>query len=175
VSKEVDLGTSLIDGPYDDTNLATAFHQAEHDFLGDAVQLVDFASYAPSFGEPASFIAAPIVDGAWLLGVLVFQMQMGEIDDVMTSNQNWRIDGLGDTGETFLVGPDFKMRSNSRFFLEDRASYLEVAEAAGASVADLQQIRSLGTTILIQEVRTEASAAAQAGETATTRRGVHPY
>jgi len=168
VSKEVDLGTSLIDGPYQDTNLAAVFHQAEHDFLGDSVQLVDFASYAPSFGEPASFIAAPIVDGAWLLGVLVFQMQMGEIDDVMTSNRNWRIDGLGETGETFLVGPDFKMRSNSRFFLEDPASYLEAAEAAGASVADLQQIRSLGTTILIQEVKTEASVAAQAGETATT-------
>jgi len=111
VSKEVDLGTNLLDGPYQDTNLARVFQEAQQGALSDSVSLVDFAPYAPSSGEPASFMAAPIVDGAWLLGVLVFQMPVGEIDGVMTSNQNWRMDGLGETGETYLVGPDFKMRS----------------------------------------------------------------
>jgi hypothetical protein len=154
VSKEVDLGTNLIDGPYQDSNLATVFEEAQHDYLSDRVRLVDFASYAPSIGEPASFMAAPVVDGAWLLGVLVFQMPAGEIDRVMTSNQNWRIDGLGETGESYLVGPDFKMRSNSRFVLEDPEGYLEAAEQAGASPVDLRRIRDFGTTILNQEVRT---------------------
>jgi PAS domain S-box-containing protein len=168
VTKEVDLGTSLIDGPYKGTNLATVFREAAYDHVGDAVQLVDFAPYAPSYGEPASFMAAPIIDGAWLLGVLVLQVPVGEIDDVMTGNRDWEVDGLGETGETFLVGPDFKMRSNSRFFLEDPAGYIEAAEAAGASTDDLRQIRSFGTTILLQEVRTAAAEAAQAGETATT-------
>ncbi len=168
VSKDVDFGTNLLDGPYQDTNLAEVFREAQHDYMGDSVQLVDFASYAPSFGEPASFMAALIVDGAWLLGVLVFQMPVGEIDGVMTGNRNWQIDGLGGTGETYLVGPDFKMRSNSRFLLEDPAGYLEAAERAGASPVDIRQIRTFGTTILIQEVRTPASNAALAGETATT-------
>ncbi len=168
VSKEVDLGTNLLDGPYQDTNLAEVFQEAQQGALSDSVSLVDFAPYAPSFGKPASFMAAPIVDGAWLLGVLVFQMPVGEIDGVMTSNRNWRTDGLGETGETYLVGPDFKMRSNSRFLLEDPAGYLEAAERAGTSPGDIRQIRSFGTTILIQEVRTPASTAALAGETATT-------
>jgi PAS domain S-box-containing protein len=168
VAKEIDFGTNLIDGPYQDSNLAEAYQRAARDFLGDSVQLVDFERYTPSFGEPASFIAAPIVDGAWLLGVLVFQLQLAEIDDVMTSNRNWKIDGLGETGETFLVGPDFKMRSSSRFFLEDPEAYLAAAESAGAAVADLHQIRSHGTTVLHQEVRTESVSAALSGETATT-------
>jgi PAS domain S-box-containing protein len=168
VSKEVDLGTNVLDGPYQDTNLAQAYQEAQRDYLGDSVHLVDFASYAPSFGEPASFMAAPIVDGAWLLGVLVIQMPVGEIDDVMTSNRNWRIDGLGETGEAYLVGPDFKMRSNSRFLLEDPAAYLEAAERAGSAPVDLRRIRNFDTTILIQEVRTPPSIAALAGESATT-------
>jgi PAS domain S-box-containing protein len=168
VSKEVDLGTNLLDGPYQDTNLARVFQEAQQGALSDSVSLVDFAPYAPSFGEPASFMAAPIVDGAWLLGVLVFQMPVGEIDGVMTSHENWRMDGLGETGETYLVGPDFKMRSNSRFLLEDPAGYLETAERAGTSPGDIRQIRSFDTTILIQEVRTPASTAALAGESATT-------
>jgi len=168
VSKEVDLGTNLLDGPYQDSNLATVFQEAQQGALGDRVSLVDFAPYEPSFGEPASFIAAPIVDGAWLLGVLVFQMPVGEIDRVMTSNRNWQIDGLGETGESYLVAPDFRMRSNSRFILEDPEGYLEAAERAGVSLTDIRQIRDFGTTIMIQEVRTPASIAALAGETATT-------
>ncbi|MBD3873392.1 MAG: PAS domain S-box protein [Acidobacteria bacterium] len=168
VSKEVDLGTNLLDGPYQDTNLAKVFQEVQQDSLSDSVRLVDFAPYAPSLGEPASFMAAPILDGAWLLGVLVFQMPVSEIDGVMTSNRNWQFDGLGETGETYLVGPDFKMRSNSRFLLEDPAGYLEAAERAGTSPVDIRQIRNFGTTILIQEVRTPASIAALADETATT-------
>ncbi len=168
VSKEADLGTNVLDGPYQDTNLAVVYQEAQHNYTRDSVKLVDFATYAPSYGEPASFIAAPIVDGAWLLGVLVFQMPVGEIDGVMTSNQNWRIVGLGETGETYLVGPDFRMRSNSRFLLEDPEGYLEAAERAGASPVDISRIRNFDTTILNQEVRTSASISALTGETATT-------
>jgi PAS domain S-box-containing protein len=168
VSKEVDLGTNLLDGPYQDSNLAMAFQAAQYDYLSDEVQLVDFAPHEPSFGEPSSFMAAPIVDGAWLLGVLAFQMPVGEIDDVMTSNRNWEIDGLGETGETYLVGTDFKMRSNSRFLLEDPAGYIEAAEKAGASPAEIRRIRNFETTILVQDVRTAASIAALIGETETT-------
>jgi PAS domain S-box-containing protein len=164
----MDLGTNLLDGPYEDSNLAEVFREAQQGALGDSVSLVDFAPYAPSFGEPASFMAAPIVDGAWLLGVLVFQMPVGEIDGVMTSNRNWKTDGLGETGETYLVGPDYRMRSNSRFLLEDPAGYIDAAERAGTSPDDIRRIRSFGMTILIQEVRTPASVAALAGETETT-------
>jgi PAS domain S-box-containing protein len=168
VAKEADLGTNLLDGPYQESNLAEVYLQAQHDYLSDSVQLVDFALYVPSFGEPASFMAVPIVDGAWLLGVLVFQMPVGEIDDVMTSNQNWEIDGLGKSGESYLVGPDFKMRSNSRFFLEDPEGFLAAAEKAGVSPTDIRKMRDFGTTILTQEVRSVASIAALVGETATT-------
>jgi len=168
VAKEVDFGTNLLDGPYQDSNLAAVFQEAQHDYLNDSVHLIDFASYAPSSGEPASFIAAPIVDGAWLLGVLVLQMPVGEIDNVMTSDRNWQIDGLGESGESYLVGPDFKMRSSSRFFLEDPEGFLDAAEESGASPTDIREIRDFGTTILTQEVRSPASIAALIGETATT-------
>ena len=168
VAKEVDFGTDLLDGPYQDSNLAAVFQEAQHDYLNSSVHLIDFASYAPSFGEPSSFIAAPIVDGAWLLGVLVLQLPVGEIDNVMTSNRNWQIDGLGATGESYLVGPDFRMRSNSRFFLENPEGYLADAERAGVLPADIRRIRDYETTILIQEARTVASIAALIGETATT-------
>ena len=108
----------------------------------------------PRTTSPASFIATPIDDGPERLGVLVFQMPVEEIERVMTGNQNWWADGLGETGETYLVGPDFKMRSDSRFILEDPAGYLAALEDAGVSAFDLTRIRDFGTSILLQEVRT---------------------
>ena len=168
VEKEVDLGTDLNQGPYQDSNLAAVFLQAQGDTLSGRVKLIDYAHYAPSLGEPASFVAAPIVDGAWLLGVLVFQVPIGEVDRVMTGDRQWRDQGLDETGETFLVGPDSRLRSNSRLFLEDPESYIGQLEAAGVAEADLRRIRSFGTSILLQNVDSEAVREALEGHTATT-------
>ena len=53
VEKEVDLGTDLYEGPYQNSNLAAVFLEAQGDSLSGEVKLVDFAHYAPSFGEPS--------------------------------------------------------------------------------------------------------------------------
>ena len=38
------------------------------------------------------------------MGVLLFQMPIDKINAVMTSNSDWKNVGLGDSGETYLVG-----------------------------------------------------------------------
>ena len=168
VAKEVDFGTNVIDGPFQDSNLAEVFQLAQSSSVDLEATLVDFDHYAPSFGEPSSFMAAPIVDGAWLLGVLVLQIPIGEIDRVMTDDGNWRDRGLGQTGESYLVGRDGRLRSNSRFFLQDPETYVEQLAASGASAVDLRRIESFGTSILFQEVVSSAVRAALDGEAATT-------
>ncbi|TWT48259.1 methyl-accepting chemotaxis protein [Botrimarina hoheduenensis] len=107
VFKELDYTTSLRDGAYADTNFAEAFRQATKLAKGETA-FVDFARYLPSYEAPASFIATPIFDGDKRLGVLVFQMPVDRITDMMAARP-----GLGESGETLLVGPDYAMRSNS--------------------------------------------------------------
>jgi class 3 adenylate cyclase len=130
-------------------------------------ELVDFAAYAPSYGAPASFIAAPIYNGSKLVGVLAFQMPVDEINKVMTGNQRWQQDGLGSSGETILVGHDGLMRSASRFYLENPADFLERLKAQGFKDGALARLQQLRTTILQQPVRTPAVAKAIAGERGT--------
>ncbi|MBX2868621.1 MAG: hypothetical protein KTR18_08095 [Acidiferrobacterales bacterium] len=111
VFKEIDYATSLLTGPYKDTNFSRVYREALNLPAGEsAVALADFEPYLPSYEAAASFMAAPIYEGAWLQGVLVFQMPVGRINAVMQQQI-----GLGETGETYLVGSDFKMRSQSRF------------------------------------------------------------
>ena len=64
VFKEVDFATSLLTGPYKETNFARAFKAASQANDKDFVKLVDFEPYYPSYNAPASFIASPIFNGS---------------------------------------------------------------------------------------------------------------
>lgn len=107
VFKELDFATNMESGPWRDTDLANAFRSARD--VGRA--FFDFRPYAPSHDAPASFISQAIHDeDGEFLGVLAFQMPVDRINAVLQEAV-----GLGETGETFLVGNDSTMRSDSRF------------------------------------------------------------
>ncbi|WP_321416747.1 methyl-accepting chemotaxis protein [uncultured Desulfobacter sp.] len=108
VFKELDYATSLKNGPYSNTNFAQAFKKAAQATKKDFVILEDYKKYTPSYEAPASFIASPIFDGDKKVGVAIFQMPLDRINKLMTQRE-----GLGETGETYLIGPDKLMRSDS--------------------------------------------------------------
>ncbi len=116
VFKELDYTTSLIDGPYADTNFGEVFRRANQASNKDFVVLVDYESYTPSYEAPASFIASPVFDGDTKVGVAIFQMPIDRLNHIMAERA-----GLGQTGETYLVGPDHLMRSDSLLDTENRS------------------------------------------------------
>lgn len=107
VFKELDYATSLVTGPYSKTNFANAFKKANRLNKGEYV-LVDYKKYLPSYNSPASFIASPIFDRGQRIGVLIFQMPIDRLNNIMGERE-----GLGKSGETYLVGGDYLMRSDS--------------------------------------------------------------
>ncbi|MBG7610487.1 MAG: SpoIIE family protein phosphatase, partial [Anaerolineae bacterium] len=167
VFKEVDFGTSLADGPYSDTNFGRVYRTALDAEEKDFVMLVDFEPYHPSYNAPAAFIASPIFDGDEKIGVLIFQMPIDRINNIMTNNQNWKAVGLGESGETYLVGEDFLLRNQSRFLIEDNENYFQTIEDIGVSIPTIARIKNLNSTIGLQEVQTEGTMAALSGETGT--------
>ncbi|NJM49381.1 MAG: HAMP domain-containing protein [Alkalinema sp. RU_4_3] len=172
VFKETDFTTNYRSGPYQTSNLAKLNEIVQDAKERNYSKLADFAAYAPSYGAPAAFIAAPIFSQASqgkseFLGVLAFQLPVDEINNVMTGNRNWEADGLGKTGETYLVGRDFLMRSASRFFVQDPQKYSETRRSLGIMGDEIDLINQYGTTILHQPVRTDAVAEALVGKQGT--------
>ncbi|MFQ5687712.1 MAG: methyl-accepting chemotaxis protein [Candidatus Scalindua sp.] len=165
VFKEVDFTTSLKDGPYADTNLGKVFREVNKSTNPEFVKLVDFSPYAPSYESAASFIASPIFDGQRKVGVLIFQMPIDRINLVMTSNHNWKSSGLGESGETYIIGSDYTMRSQSRFLIDDKESYHAQMEALGIDKSLLNIIKAKDSTILLQKIETRGTHAAISGET----------
>ena len=48
-------------------------------------------------------MAAPVIDQGVVIGVLVAQLSIDEVDRIVTSNRRWRHEGLGATGEATLT------------------------------------------------------------------------
>ncbi len=165
VFKELDYTTSLKDGPYAGTNFGKAFRDANNSSNPDFVNLVDFEPYAPSYDGVASFIASPIFDSSEKVGILLFQMPIDKINTVMTSNNDWKNVGLGDSGETYLLGKDLAMRSQSRFLIEDKEGYNALMKGLGTDQGVLDKINAKESTILLQKVKTKGTLAAIAGNT----------
>ncbi len=163
VFKELDFATSLKQGPYRDTGIGEVFRKASQAGTTDFVAFSDFAPYRPSYQDPAAFVASPIFEEGRKIGVLIFQMPIDHINAVMTRKGRWQESGLGDTGETYLVGPDGRMRSISRFLLQDRERYLQAAGEAGVDPETLGLIEAKNTTIGLQPVDTAGSREALAG------------
>lgn len=167
VFKEVDFATSLLTGPYSDTGLAEVFEAARSAQSPEYVVFRDFSPYAPSYNAPASFVASPIFDGDELIGVLAFQMPIDKINDIMTSQGDWRGVGLGESGETYIVGDDLLMRNQSRFLIEDRSGYLEMIQSIGLDPEIVRRIDTFDTTIDLQPVDTRGTQSALSGDKST--------
>ncbi|MEJ2199635.1 MAG: methyl-accepting chemotaxis protein [Desulfuromonadaceae bacterium] len=104
VAREGDLGADLRGGKLKDSGLARAFRGA----LQGSLAFDDFKPYAPSNDEPAAFLAGPVKKNGKLIGVVAIQMPLDAVNEIMLQRA-----GLGKTGETYLVGPDGLMRSDS--------------------------------------------------------------
>ncbi|HEY88123.1 MAG TPA: GAF domain-containing protein [Thermoflexia bacterium] len=139
VKHEPDYHTNLLTGPYQDSNLGQMLAEIVE---SQKPSMTDFARYAPIQDAPAAFVAAPVMHGDKLELIVAARLPLDQISAVVQAGA-----GLGETGETYLVGLDKMWRSNSRF---------------------LDQL-GVESTVLNTEtpVRTEASLSALARESGT--------
>ena len=163
VFKEVDFATNLKTGPFADSGLARVYAQAEKATAG-TTNIIDFTPYLPSYNGPAAFVATPVFENNRRLGVLILQMPIDAINAIMTNNGQWRDAGLGESGETYLIGQDRRARSISRFLMEDKDGYMAMMRRLNVSSDIVNQIGARNTNIGLQEIDTQGSRAALSGQ-----------
>ncbi len=127
VAKEDDYGSNLFEDEYSDTHLAELVRQVR-----DSGQLAfsDYALYEPSNNEPAAFIAQPLLSSQGVLElIVVLQQQSNSMGDIMGDRA-----GMGTQGESYLVGADYLLRSNSFLDLEHRSVQASLHNPAQGSI-----------------------------------------
>jgi methyl-accepting chemotaxis protein len=141
VKHESDYQTNILTGKYANSGLGELVQTV---LKTKSFALSDYAPYAPSYGEPAAFIASPIIHNEIVGMVVAVQLNDEKMSHIMHQRA-----GMGKTGEAYLVGNDKLMRSNS--FLDP------VNRSIKASFAN----QAIGA------INTESSRAALSGKTGT--------
>ncbi len=107
VNKEQNFATNILTGNLKDTQLAQIFKNINNHPQTATMHYTDFIQYK----TPVSFIGISVFDSEHqYLGVLIFQLPIEPLNKIMQVTA-----GMGDSGETYLVGRDQLMRSDSRF------------------------------------------------------------
>lgn len=144
-AKESDLGSNIPQSSINQTSLGDAFQSSQQNSLTE-ITVADFKPYPPSNDEPAAFMMTKLIDlSGKHIGYIALQFPLNKVNEIMQQR-----DGMGATGETYLVGEDRRMRSDS---------YLD---PTGHSV-----VASFAGDISKNGVNTDAVKAAFTGETAS--------
>ncbi len=97
--------TNILTGPYKNTHLAGLVKNV---IKNKEPAFADFKTYAASNNEPAAFMAQPFVHNDDVEMVFVIRLPLAGINNIMGIRE-----GMGESGQSYLVGPDNLMRSDS--------------------------------------------------------------
>jgi class 3 adenylate cyclase len=159
------LGTNLINGPYAGSKLAELVRRLRNSQNVDDYRVADFEAYYPRLGDPKAFVGTPVFDGPRMAAIMVLHLPIEPISNALSGNRQWEAEGLGKTGEVYLIGPDETMRSDSRFLLEDRAAFLTALRQSTLTTRTVDTVEKLGTTILVIPAEHEPAWRALRGQT----------
>ena len=93
--------------------------------------------YAPSNDDPAQFIATPVIHNDEVCAILAFQIPLDEINAIMQERT-----GMGESGETYLVGSDLLMRSDSYLAPESHSVEVSLNGTVAANGVDTEAART---------------------------------
>ncbi len=146
--KEIDLGSPFRNGPFAGTKLGKAVNSIDATTPPETVAYVDFEFYTPSYDHPAMFLVVPLRDGDRFAGVLAIQFLPDRLNRIFAGGNASETMGLGRTGESFLLGKDGWMRSDSRHLIENAEGFAASLRRAGVDQAEVQRMLNFGSTIL---------------------------
>ncbi|WP_372767620.1 methyl-accepting chemotaxis protein [Pseudoalteromonas sp.] len=152
VTKESDYNTNLLNGPYKNSGLGKLFSKT---LSAPHFNIIDFAPYAPSNNEPAAFIAQPLIEDGEIKGVIALQLSINKINKMMQQR-----DGMGETGESYIVGSDKRLRSDSYLDPVGRsvvASFAGSIEKNGVDTLAVKQgLNGISSTEIIKDYNNNA-------------------
>jgi PAS domain S-box-containing protein len=126
-----------------------------------SVVLTDLSNYKYFKKHPVFFAGIPFkISNS--KGYIVMMLSYKKINRIMTK---WT--GLGESGETYLVGVDYKMRNDSRFIIQEPNRFFKMLEKRGYDNDKIKKMKASQTTVLLQTINTASTLKALQGEEGT--------
>ncbi len=164
VGKNVDFAQNLLTSPLRHNGAGALFQRLIQAHEEQDVIFRDYEHYIPHAYVPSCFIGTPIytynpqlTNKKEKIGAIIMQISNEKITSILTNGMDWAGEGLGISGETALVGPEFKLRNNTRRFLEDPVFYQNALLKRERDTVLVERIKRQKTTILHRKYQTQAT------------------
>lgn len=165
----IDFAINVNHGAWANTTLNKIFTEAKESNGVSYAKMYDFTFYPPEDNAPTAFVASPIISDGRFIGAFIAAIGTAFLDQMVSSNQEWESDNLGRTGETYIVGGDLYMRTNSKYINEDFAYYLAQLKVHGYDPKLINMIEQTRSSVLLQQVHPKAPSALFTGRSGITR------
>ena len=148
VNKAPDFATNLLTGPYRNSHLATVTRQVQRHSDKGEVAIADFDLYRPANQRPLLFMAAPIYNGPYVVGILALGLDSDRLASLVADTQlptylkSSRYQDIL-IPQTFILGADRSLRATSQNAPSNPLTQTIKTTAAQSAVDGLQ-----GTSIL---------------------------
>ncbi|MDM8537398.1 methyl-accepting chemotaxis protein, partial [Desulfobacterales bacterium HSG17] len=149
-----DYNTNILTGPYSETILGKLVKRV---IDTKKYKISDIGMYEPADNEPAGFIAQPVIKNNEIELIVALSLDVKEVNHIMLQR-----DGMGKTGETYLVGKDKRMRSDS--FLDPKNYSIQASFAQNNKGQENKDQENRGPKNR-GKIDTQASRQALAGKT----------
>ncbi len=106
VARKPDYGTNILTGKYSGTKFGKLVSNV---LKTEDFGFADIELYSPFNNDPAAFMAQPVIQDDQVQLIVGLQIPINFINGVMQESS-----GMGKSGETYLVGSDKLMRSDSQ-------------------------------------------------------------
>ncbi|MBF0126504.1 MAG: methyl-accepting chemotaxis protein, partial [Magnetococcales bacterium] len=132
-ARQADFATNLLTGPFAGTNLGQLFKRV---VKTGQFGMSDLVPYPPSDNQPAYFMAQPVLENGQTILIMALQLPPDAISGIMHQVAN------SESLQTFLVGPDQRLRSDAFTNAAQPAAATAFVGGAAASVMATSSVES---------------------------------
>lgn len=164
-SDQNELGANVNDSVFHLSGITRFFNELKRSKI-DTSFFCDYTPYFFNLNSQTPFLLKPLLDQDKFLGVILFEISTYEINKMVNFHFRWHDHGLGKTGAAYITGPSFSMRTDSRFFLENKDKYILDLKNNQTPAELIREIQRHNTTIGNLKVMTQATQIVNQGKKA---------
>jgi len=151
--KKPDFAIQLRNSKYSNLLLTEIYKKAILPENNKLVCCTDFTKYMFAQNSSISLFSSGIYENDTLKGLIVFQVGSKFVTNILAESKFTNELGLEKSGETFLVGNDYYLRSSQRGFLENKDSIFLLLENKNFAADSLLILKRQNTDVLNIEYR----------------------
>lgn len=148
VNKAPDFATNLLTGPHRNSHLAEVTRQVQRNSDKGEVAIADVALYRPANQRPLLFMAAPIYNGPYVVGILALGLDSDRLAQLIADTEQPAYLQTSRYQEflipqTFILGPERTLRAASQNSPSNPLTQSIKTEVTQAAVDGLEGTRTL--------------------------------